>query len=101
VKGPPNPILYARGVGETLSLAFSPAVVRRALGYAVVVGAILVGINHGDALLRGELDANRVLKLILTPLVPYVVSTLSSVSALRSAGSAGGPASRPPLDTGA
>jgi hypothetical protein len=64
-------------------LARSRAVVRRALGYALVVGAVLVSINHGDALLRGELDRGRLLRIGLTVLVPYVVSTLSSVGALR------------------
>ena len=65
------------------AVASSRAVVRRALGYGVVVGGILIGINHGDALLRGDVDAVRTLKMLLTPLVPYVVSTLSSVSAIR------------------
>ena len=63
--------------------ACDPGVVRRALGYAVVVGAILIAINHGDALLAGELDAVRLFKMGLTVIVPYMVSTLSSVSALR------------------
>ena len=66
-----------------LELAFSAGVVRRALGYAVVVGAILIAINHGDALVRGELDAVRAFKMALTVLVPYTVSTLSSVQAMR------------------
>jgi hypothetical protein len=66
------------------SLALRPDIVRRALGYGVVVGGILILINHGDHLVAGELDARRVLKLLLTPLVPYCVSTLSSVGALRS-----------------
>ena len=39
---------------EWLQLATSASVVRRALAYAVVVGLILIGINHGEALLRGE-----------------------------------------------
>ena len=64
-------------------LATSERVVRRALMYAVIVGTILIAINHGDALLRGELDETRVWKMGLTVLVPYAVSTLSSVSALR------------------
>lgn len=72
-----------------IELARSRAVVRRALGYAVVVGALLIAINHGDALLRGELGAGRVLKMGLTVLVPYAVSTLSSVGALRGAGERG------------
>ena len=72
--------------GSWLALARSRAVVRRALAYAVVVGSILVAINHGDALLRGELTRARGLRILLTVTVPYLVSTLSSVGALRQAG---------------
>jgi len=70
-------------VRGALDLAFSAPVVRRALGYAVVVGAVLIAINHGDALVQGELDSGRLLKMGLTVLVPYTVSTLSSVQAIR------------------
>ncbi len=73
-----------------LELASSPGVVRRALAYAVIVGAILIAINHGDALVRGELDSTRLFKMGLTVLVPYTVSTLSSVGALRQAARAEG-----------
>ncbi|MGH9392310.1 MAG: nitrate/nitrite transporter NrtS, partial [Vicinamibacteria bacterium] len=62
---------------------YAPAVVRRAIKYAIVVGAILVGINHGDALARGEITSGRILKMALTVLVPYTVSTLSSIGAMR------------------
>ena len=61
----------------------SAPVVRRALLYLVVVGSVLIAINHGDALLRGDIDGERIVKMLLTPLVPYVVSTLSSVAAIR------------------
>ncbi|MCI0656911.1 MAG: nitrate/nitrite transporter NrtS [Acidobacteria bacterium] len=57
---------------------------RRALKYALVVGAILVTINHGDALIHGQIGAGRILQMGLTVLVPYMVSTLSSVEAMRS-----------------
>jgi len=67
-----------------LGLALSAPVVRRALKYAVVVGAILISINHGDALLDGQVGTGRLLKMGLTVLVPYMVSTLSSVEAIRS-----------------
>jgi hypothetical protein len=67
-----------------LALARSPRVVRRALLYALVVGAVLIAINHGDALLAGQVGAGRLWKMGLTVLVPYTVSTLSSVGALRS-----------------
>lgn len=66
-----------------IALAFSRSVVVRALKFAVVVGAILIAINHGDALLRGEVGLVRLLKMGLTVLVPYTVSTLSSVAAMR------------------
>ena len=68
---------------ETLRLAFQPSVVRRALKYAVVVGLVLVTINHSDAILQGQISGARLFKMALTVLVPYVVSTLSSVGALR------------------
>jgi hypothetical protein len=74
-----------RDMREWLRLASSPSVVRRALGYAVVVGAILIGINHGDALLRADIDAGRIVRMALTTLVPYLVSTFSSVGAIRAA----------------
>lgn len=66
-----------------LRLALDPAVVRRALFFAVIVGPILIAINHGDALLAGEQGTVRWLKMGLTVLVPYLVSTVSSVAALR------------------
>jgi hypothetical protein len=66
-----------------LSMATRGSVVRRAIGYAVVVGAILIAINHGDAILAGTVDTPRAARMLLTVLVPYCVSTLSSVGALR------------------
>jgi hypothetical protein len=68
-----------------LKLATSESVVRRATVVAMVVGTILVAINHGDAIVRGDLSMGRVLRIALTVLVPYCVSTYSSVSALRTA----------------
>lgn len=66
-----------------IAIALQPNIVRRALGYAVVVGAILIAINHGDALLAGEITTGRSLKMLLTVFVPYCVSTASSVGAIR------------------
>jgi hypothetical protein len=64
-----------------LAVATERAVVLRACKFALVVGAVLIAINHGDALLAGDVSAGRLLKMGLTVLVPYVVSTLSSVGA--------------------
>ncbi len=71
-------------MSEWLSIATSPATVRRALKAASVVGLLQISINHGDNLLRGEVDAVRILKMTLTACVPYLVSTYSSVSAVLS-----------------
>ena len=68
-------------VGAWLDVARERAVVLRACKFALVVGAVLIAINHGDALASGELGARRLFKMGLTVLVPYVVSTLSSVGA--------------------
>jgi hypothetical protein len=68
---------------ETLQLALMPSVVKRALKYAVIVGLILLTINHGDAILQGHISRARWFRMALTVLVPYIVSTLSSVGALR------------------
>ncbi|MFQ5491698.1 MAG: nitrate/nitrite transporter NrtS [Phycisphaerae bacterium] len=64
-------------------LATQPSIVKRACAYAVIVGALLIAINHGDAILHGDVTGTRLLKMGLTVLVPYAVSTLSSVGALR------------------
>lgn len=63
-------------------LALTDSVVRRALMCASVVGTILIGINHGDAILRGDLPTVRLLQMGLTAMVPYMVSTFSSVGAM-------------------
>ena len=73
-----------RSAQSWLALATSAGVIRRALLMSAVVGALLITINHGDAVLRGELESARLVKMALTLLVPYCVSTYSSVGALRS-----------------
>lgn len=68
---------------EWLREATAPAVVKRALTYAVIVGTVLITINHGDAIVSGNVDRTRLLKMGLTVMVPYLVSTFSSVGAIR------------------
>lgn len=66
---------------EWLRIALEPRTFARGLKFAVVVGAVLIAINHGDAILAGDIGVNRVLKMGLTVIVPYLVSTFSSVAA--------------------
>ena len=69
---------------EWFKLAFSFKVLRRALLTAVIVGTVLVVINYGDAILKGQIDQVRLFRMGLTVVVPYLVSTVSSVATLRS-----------------
>ena len=69
-------------MGRILPIALRRSVVLRALKTAGIVGVMLIAINHGDALLAGQLDAARWAKMALTVLVPYGVSTFSSVGAI-------------------
>lgn len=69
-----------------LALGLSKPVVRRASYSALIVGTILILINHGAALLHGQLSAARLFQIMLTMLVPYIVSTVSSVITIREAG---------------
>ncbi len=64
-------------------LVFRRSVVRRALVMALIVGHVLAAINHGDRILTGTMTLGEWSKVALTFLVPYTVSTISSVLALR------------------
>lgn len=62
-----------------LQVAMRRDIVQRSAKVALVVGTILGLINHGDKLLAGTLDGESVVKILLTYLVPYSVSTWASV----------------------
>ncbi len=68
---------------EVCQIATRRDVVLRALRVAVVVGSILIALNQGDVLLSSELDRSTLWKVLLTPIVPYLVSVFSSVAAIR------------------
>ena len=67
---------------EWYVLASRGSVVRRGLKFAVVVGTILIGINHGDAIMAGELTRTNYVKMGLTVIAPYLVSVFSSVGTM-------------------
>jgi hypothetical protein len=66
-----------------LGCAASGPVVRRAATAALVVGPILIAINHSDAITSGHISAARLGRMALTFVVPYIVSTWSSIQAAR------------------
>ncbi len=69
------------GAKRFLAIATTYAVCRRALISALIVGIILALINYGDKVLAGALNKIDIAKILLTFLVPYGVSTVSSVLA--------------------
>ena len=66
---------------KRLNIAKQPIVIRTATRFALIVGPILILINHGDKIMAGEMQQLDWLKCFITILVPYTVSTLSSISA--------------------
>jgi len=72
-----------------LNAALKPNVVRPALKIAFIVGTVLVLINHGSAVLAGQLDGPRLLQILLTYCVPYCVSSYSTVRAIKNIEQAG------------
>ena len=72
---PPTPTFW--------SIATDRSVVIRAAKIALVVGVIIGLINHGDRIATGAMMVSDWLKFALTFLVPYSVSSYSSVMAVR------------------
>jgi hypothetical protein len=69
-------------IRQWLHIASRKPIVMRGLKYGIVVGSILIIINHGNAIAAGTVDSTRVIQMMLTVLVPYCVSTASSVGAI-------------------
>ncbi len=72
--------LFNRVVKVVWSVAFSRGIVLLAMGTALVVGCVLLAINHGDGLLAGTIDVMRSTTMLLTFLVPYCVSAYSAAA---------------------
>ena len=67
-------------------LATQPEVYKRASRLALIVGPVIGLINHGDKILNATMEFVDWSKFGLTFIVPYCVSTWSSVMALRERG---------------
>ena len=65
-------------------LMFSKGVMQRASKVSLLVGTILALINHGDVLWVGGITTTVTVKILITFLVPYLVSAYSSVRAIQS-----------------
>ena len=58
-------------------------IILRALKMASIVGIVLAIINHGDHILLGTMTVTNWIKVLITFCVPFCVSTISSVLAIR------------------
>ncbi|MDQ6965684.1 MAG: nitrate/nitrite transporter NrtS [Mariprofundaceae bacterium] len=68
---------------QRLKIACHPKVIGTATRFALIVGPVLVMINHGDSIINHTMGNEDWLKSALTMIVPYTVSTLSSISVYR------------------
>lgn len=64
---------------ELFAYACRPTTVWRALRVSIVVGTVLSVINHYDAWFAGEFSSTNVIQIVITYLVPYLVSTHGQV----------------------
>ena len=85
VAGAPQRVRQLDKHDITLKDMLSRDIVARSLRISLVVGTILVLINHIDALLSGNITFGLLVKIVLTYMVPYSVSSYSSYCALRDA----------------
>ena len=58
-------------------------VLLRAFKMASIVGIVLAIINHGDHILLQTMTFNNWIKIMITFFVPFCVSTISSVLAIK------------------
>ena len=63
--------------------AFRKDVFLRAFKMALIVGIILAIINHGDHIFLGTMTLINWTKILITFCVPFCVSTVSSVLAIK------------------
>jgi len=82
-RGPDQACREANGRPGVIGLCVRRDVVLRSIRYGLIVGTVLVAINHGDALLRLDVSLDRLLRILLTYCVPYAVTTTASVQAIR------------------
>ena len=66
-----------------IALALSNKVMSSALKVSIIVGSLLAIINHGSTLLDMNFSGEKIAQILLTYLVPYCVSTYSSVKAIQ------------------
>jgi membrane protease YdiL (CAAX protease family) len=72
--------MVIKDVGSYLASLGDPDLIPTGLRTALVVGSLLFGINHGPALLRGEMTQERWISVLLSYIMPYLVSVYGQYS---------------------
>ncbi|MBU3002951.1 nitrate/nitrite transporter NrtS [Paraglaciecola arctica] len=62
-----------------LAIVFRQDILIRSTKIALVVGTVLAMLNHGDKIIDHQLTLIDIYKMLVTYLVPFCVSTYSSV----------------------
>ena len=70
------------GMTKYIGAALRPEVLSTALKLSILVGTILALINHGPEIFSLSLTTQNMFQILLTYLVPYGVSTYSSVKVI-------------------
>ena len=65
------------------NIAFRKDVFFRVFKMALIVGIILAIINHGDHIFLGTMTVTNWTKILITFCVPFFVSTVSSILAIK------------------
>ncbi|MRT92643.1 nitrate/nitrite transporter NrtS [Ancylomarina sp. 16SWW S1-10-2] len=63
-------------------IVFSKQVVDTAIKLSLFVGTLLGFINHGPDIIANTLSTGQIIQMLITYLVPYSVSTYSSVKSI-------------------
>lgn len=65
---------FKKQVKGYLASLLNPSLAPTAIRVALVIGTLLFAINHGSALLKGQMHLDRWLSAALTYIVPYCVN---------------------------
>jgi hypothetical protein len=76
---PPSPLSVQSSWRLRLAFLCTRQVIGRALLAAVLVGSLLVFLHQGDAIFAGQMTGRVVLKMLLTPLIPFCVTLLGAL----------------------
>lgn len=74
-------LLNTRPVARAEELRPGRAAVRRSIRLALLVGSTIIAVNQGDVLLTGTLTPRVLVKILITPCIPFCVSLYGAYTA--------------------